>query len=142
MKERRLFLAVLFCVFAAGPLLKAQTLASGSPPKYPLAARAAGIDGPVTLKGIVSAQGKMQNVRVLSGPPELRQAAVDAVMSWTYKPYTHFGQPVEVETTVTVNFNMGKGKEKDAAQAKAQAELADSSKPPPQEVPPQPPPKQ
>nr|WP_246301721.1 energy transducer TonB [Granulicella arctica] len=130
-------------VIAGSHLLNAQTLASAKPPGYPLAARAAGIDGPVVLKGTVSKEGKMQDIRVLSGAPELQQAAVDAVSGWTYKPYKHFGQIVEVDTTVTVNFNMGVGKQKAAEQAKAQAELAKVPKPAPsQDTPQQPTPKQ
>ncbi len=69
----------------------------------------------------------MQDLSVLSGPPELRQAAIDAVKGWTYKPYKHFGHVVEVATTVTINFNMGTGKQKAAEQAKAQAEITKTS---------------
>ena len=99
------------------------TLKSASPPGYPLAAKAAGIDGSVKLTGTVSKDGRMQNLKVLSGPPELRQAAYDAVMRWVYKPYRHFGRLVEVETSVTVNFDMGKGEAKAREQEKARAEL-------------------
>jgi TonB family protein len=109
--------------------LHAQILASAKPPAYPLAARAEGIDGPVVLKAIISKEGKVQNISVISGWPELRQAAIDAVQAWTYKPYTHLGHSVEVHTTVTVNFNMGTGKKKAAEQAKAQALLAQSAQP-------------
>ena len=116
-------------IFGACLSIRAQTLASAKPPRYPLAAKAAGIDGPVVLTGIISRDGRMREVRVLSGPPELRQAAVDAVMAWTYKPYKHFGRVVEVDTTVTVNFNMGTGQKKADEQAKAQAELAKSTQP-------------
>ena len=126
-KASRGLVVLAFCTVALSLLLDAQTLASAKPPVYPLAARAAGIDGPVTLKGIISKVGKMQDIHVVSGPPELQQAAIDAVSGWTYKPYKHFGQVVEVATTVTVNFNMGVGEQKAAAQAKAQAELAQSN---------------
>ena len=122
-KKKRCLSAIVAVLLALSPLVRSQTLASAKPPAYPLAARAAGIDGPVVLKGTVSKQGKMQDIHVLSGPPELRQAAIDAVMGWTYKPYTHFGHVVEVNTTVTVNFNMGTGQKKLDEQAKAQAEL-------------------
>jgi len=71
----------------------------------------------------------MQDVHVVSGPAELRQAAIDAVQAWTYKPYRHFGRIVEVDTTVTVNFNMGIGTKKAAAQAKAQVELGKATQP-------------
>jgi len=116
----------LVSMLALAPLLNAQSLASARPPAYPLAAKAAGIDGPVVLKATISKEGKVQNIHIVSGPPELRQAAIDAVESWTYKPYKHFGRVVEVDTTVTVNFNMGVGKEKAKAQSEAQALLAKS----------------
>ena len=51
--------------------------------------------------------GTIQNLRVVSGPPMLQQAALDAVRTWSYKPYQLNGEPVEVETTVNVVFNLG-----------------------------------
>jgi TonB family protein len=102
----------------------AQNLDHAVPPVYPLAAKAAGIDGPVVLKCTITKEGKTQNVRAISGPTELLQAAIDAVSQWTYQPYRHLGRLVEVDTTITVNFKMGTGQKKDDEQAKAQAELA------------------
>lgn len=112
--------------------LKAQAeaedhLANAGPAIYPIAAKAAGIEGKVLLKGIVGTDGKMRDLRVIKGPDQLRQAAIDTVMRWVYHPYTHNGAPVEVTTTVTVNFTMGGKKEKAAAQAAAQASLAKST---------------
>lgn len=71
--------------------LQAQTGAPGSlvqaaPPMYPLAAKAAGIEGEVVLKGIIDTDGHMKNLQVVKGPSELRQAAVEAVMHWIYHP--------------------------------------------------------
>jgi protein TonB len=37
----------------------------------------------------------------------LRQAALDAVKAWRYRPYLLDGEPVEVETTVSVTFTLG-----------------------------------
>ncbi|WP_198152147.1 energy transducer TonB [Granulicella tundricola] len=116
-------MAFAISVFALPASLGAQTLASAKPPAYPLAARVAGIDGPVVLKGTVSKEGRMLDINVLSGPPELQQAAIDAVRGWIYKPYRHFGHEIEVDTTVTVNFNMGTGAKKAEAQAKAREEM-------------------
>jgi protein TonB len=45
-------------------------------------------------------------LRVVSGPALLRQAALDAVKQWRYRPYMLNGQPVEVETAVEVNFTL------------------------------------
>jgi protein TonB len=43
---------------------------------------------------------------VVSGPALLRQAALDAVKQWLYRPYLLNGQPVEVETAVSVEFKL------------------------------------
>lgn len=85
----------------AGNLL-AKTL-----PQYPAIARAAHIQGIVVLQATISKSGSIQNVRVISGPPMLQRAAMDAVRSWRYKPYLLNGEPVEVETTINVVFNLG-----------------------------------
>jgi protein TonB len=37
----------------------------------------------------------------------LRQAALDAVKTWRYRPYLLDGEPVEVQTTVDVAFTLG-----------------------------------
>ncbi|MGA3160396.1 MAG: energy transducer TonB [Terracidiphilus sp.] len=75
-------------------------------PAYPLIARNARISGTVTLAAIISKTGAIENLRVISGPIMLQQAALDAVRTWRYRPYLLDGQPVEVETTVTVNFTL------------------------------------
>jgi periplasmic protein TonB len=76
-------------------------------PQYPAIAKAARIQGTVVLQATISKDGTIQNLRVISGPPMLQQAALDAVRSWRYKPYLLNGEPVEVETTVNVVFNLG-----------------------------------
>ena len=54
--------------------------------------------------GVVDTHGKVSELNVLSGPELLRQAAVDAVSQWTYKPYLLNGKPVDVITSMTVHF--------------------------------------
>ena len=103
---------------------KPGSLQTAERPAYPLTARAAGIEGSVTVHCVVGKDGKVRDVRVVKGPVELRQAAVDAVSKCTYHPYTRFGRPVDVDTTVTVNFNMGSGQEKLDQQQKAKDILA------------------
>jgi len=75
-------------------------------PVYPAIARSAGISGTVTLEAIISKTGTIENLRVISGPMMLQQAALDAVRTWRYRPYLLDGQPVEVETTVNVIFTL------------------------------------
>ncbi len=77
-------------------------------PAYPAIAKAAGVQGVVTLQATVSKSGTIENLRVDNGPVMLRQAAVDAVKQWRYKPFLLNGEPVEVETTVNVVFSLGR----------------------------------
>jgi protein TonB len=85
-----------------------QGLAISRPdPVYPPIARAAHVQGVVVLQATISKTGAIENLKVLSGPPMLTQAAIDAVSRWRYKPYMLSGEPVEVETTVQVNFTFG-----------------------------------
>ncbi len=78
-----------------------------TPPVYPPIAAAARVSGTVVLRAIISKQGTIESLRVVSGPAMLQQAALDAVRTWQYKPYTVNNKPVEVETTVNVVFTLG-----------------------------------
>ena len=73
-------------------------------PIYPALAKAARIQGSVHLQAMISKQGMIENLQVLSGHPMLAGAAVDAVRQWRYRPYLLNGEAVEVETEITVNF--------------------------------------
>lgn len=75
-------------------------------PKYPDVARHAGIEGAVRLRAIIDKDGTVQDVKVLSGPPVLAQAATEAVRQWRYQPTLMDGKPVNVVTTVTVEFKL------------------------------------
>jgi protein TonB len=76
-------------------------------PTYPPIAKAARVSGTVVLQATISKSGTIENLRVISGPAMLQQAARDAVMQWRYKPYLLNNDPVEVETTVNVIFTLG-----------------------------------
>jgi protein TonB len=75
-----------------------------NPPIYPRFARDAHVDGTVVLHAIISKAGTISSVSVISGPAMLRQAALDAVKTWRFRPYLLNNEPVEVETTVNVIF--------------------------------------
>lgn len=75
-------------------------------PIYPAAAKAAGIQGVVHLSAIIGADGTVHELNVLSGPPELVEAATDAVKQWVYRPTLLNGDPVQVETTIDINFTL------------------------------------
>ena len=80
---------------------------SGDPPHYPVIAREQHRTGSVVLCGLINTAGKLSAVDVLTGSdPLLTQAAVEAVRTWTYKPYLLNGKATSVQTTITVNFAM------------------------------------
>jgi protein TonB len=76
-------------------------------PMYPPIAKAARVSGTVVLQATISKTGTIMNLRVISGPAMLQQAAMDAVRSWRYRPYLLNNDPVEVDTTVNVVFSLG-----------------------------------
>ena len=75
-------------------------------PAYPPLARAARLQGQVVLQAVISKQGTIENLRVLTGHPVLVPAAIEAVRQWRYRPYILNNEPVEVETQITVNFSL------------------------------------
>jgi protein TonB len=86
---------------AAGMLIQRK------PPVYPPIAKSAHVSGTVELHATISKNGTIKDLHVVSGPAMLRQAAVDAVRDWRYKPYRLNNEPTEVETTITVIFALG-----------------------------------
>ncbi|MGA8088510.1 MAG: TonB family protein [Terracidiphilus sp.] len=75
-------------------------------PQYPIIAKTVGMQGTVVLQATISKSGTIQDLQVVSGPPMLQQAAIDAVKTWRYRPYLLNNEPVEVETTVSVIFRI------------------------------------
>src|ERR1700731_4918562 len=78
-------------------------------PNYPPLARQARIQGTVVLHAVISKDGAIENLTLVSGHPMLAPAAIDAVKQWKYKPYLLNGEPVEVDTEVQVNFTLAGG---------------------------------
>jgi len=76
-------------------------------PVYPALARQMRIAGVVELQGVIGTDGRIHELRVLSGHPMLVKAAVDAVNQWIYAPTILNGQAVEVAAPITVNFKLG-----------------------------------
>jgi periplasmic protein TonB len=75
-------------------------------PIYPKLAIAAHISGTVRLVGVVTKDGAVQQIRVVSGPALLVEAALDAVRQWVYRPTMLNNKPVEVIAPIDVNFTL------------------------------------
>lgn len=73
--------------------------------QYPSMARQLHVEGEVMLLLEVDASGNVSSVKVLSGPPLLRAAAMDAVKHWQYQPATLGDTPVSSTETVKVAFH-------------------------------------
>ena len=84
-----------------------ERLAEAIPPSYPALAQHMNVQGSVVLQALIAADGSIQNLRVMSGPPILTSAAQQAVREWRFKPVFKNGMAVETKATITVNFTIG-----------------------------------
>ena len=91
-----------------GGNVQASKLISSVKPLYPAGAEAAGIEGTVLLRAVISVEGNLLGVSVMntSVDAELAKAAMDAVQQWRYQPTLLNGEPVEVVTTIAVTFRL------------------------------------
>ena len=89
-----------------GGNVQAANLSYKVAPVYPAEAKKNGIQGTVKLEVLITRDGHVSSMTVVSGPAELIQASTDAVKQWVYKPTLLNDQPVDVLTTVDVNFTL------------------------------------
>jgi TonB family protein len=75
-------------------------------PEYPEGARQQRIQGRVVLDVYISPEGAVDDVHLVSGPPQLAQAALAAVKQWRFKPRRQDGQVVPMQTRITLNFEL------------------------------------
>jgi uncharacterized protein len=90
------------------PLSKAeQHLVLRQPPRYPVIAKAARVQGSVELTLEVDAAGAVTGVLKSDGPPLLLQAATDAARQYRYRPFEINGAPADVLVEAVVRFSLG-----------------------------------
>jgi TonB family protein len=75
-------------------------------PGYPLLARQMKVQGSVILSALIGRDGLIQDLRVVSGPPILANAAQEAVKQWHFKPHYQGSETVETQARITVNFTI------------------------------------
>ncbi|HLY43315.1 MAG TPA: energy transducer TonB [Terracidiphilus sp.] len=75
-------------------------------PIYPEFAKQGHVTGTVVLGATISKTGTIQDIHYISGPEILRNAAMDAVKTWRYRPYMLDSQPVAVDTTIKLVFSL------------------------------------
>jgi len=73
-------------------------------PDYPPLALKSRAQGPVKLELLINEEGVVQEVKFISGNVLLKDAAIEAVKQWRYRPTILNGEPVPIQGTVVVNF--------------------------------------
>ena len=80
-------------------------------PRYPKAARKAGVQGQVTARATIDVDGKVTDVTIVACDPKdmgFEGATIDAVRQWEYSPATIEGRPVAVLFIVKTEFELSK----------------------------------
>jgi len=60
--------------------------------------------GNVVIDAVVGTSGEVHFISVISGPPSLREPAVESLKQYKYEPATRNGQPVPAHVTITIHF--------------------------------------
>jgi periplasmic protein TonB len=74
------------------------------PPVYPPLASKARVSGTVVLEATLTAEGRVEEIKVISGHPLLVDAAIECVKKWEYEPSYLNGIPIPVILTAKVHF--------------------------------------
>ncbi|MGH9794838.1 MAG: energy transducer TonB [Candidatus Acidiferrales bacterium] len=75
-----------------------------APVVYPQMARMTRLEGNVVIDARIDETGRVTEMRVVSGPTLLHQAAKDSLARWRYEPGTLNGKPVTTNLVVTIQF--------------------------------------
>jgi TonB family protein len=75
-------------------------------PVYPWQAKKAHIEGLVIFNALISREGRIEGLRLISGDSPFVKPAIGAVRQWRYEPYLLNGESVEVDTQIEVHFNL------------------------------------
>ena len=75
-------------------------------PDYPTLAHQAGIQGEVIIAAVIDSRGSVVDMKVVSGPPLLYMAAMNALARWKFEPTYLNGEPVPIKWNVSVKFRI------------------------------------
>jgi protein TonB len=77
-------------------------------PIYPPLAKAAGIQGTVSVQVVIDEHGRVISAKAVDGSPALRPEAQRAAMQARFSPTMLGDQPVKVSGVITYNFILGR----------------------------------
>jgi TonB family protein len=75
-------------------------------PFYPKEALQQRVEGTVRIHATVGQDGRVKNLRVVSGPASLTSAALNAAQYWRYVPALRNGEPVETDEDISIEFHL------------------------------------
>ena len=75
-------------------------------PRYPPEARAAGVEGTVTVVAHVTPAGRVRGMEIEESIPMLDQAALDCVRQWTFRTPRYDGEPIGMRATIPIRFRL------------------------------------
>jgi protein TonB len=75
-------------------------------PRYPQLAIQIHREGRVELHALISTEGRIESLEVISGDPLFIQSALAAVLEWRYRPTILNGRPIEVDTRISVIYTL------------------------------------
>lgn len=86
------------------PVVEPIVLMRAVNPPYPSFARVHRLRGAVEMSALITKEGKVSNLKALSGDPGFVGPAMAAVTHWTYRPARINGVPVNAMTRIRVIF--------------------------------------
>jgi TonB family protein len=79
-------------------------------PKYPPVAMQARVEGTVVLEATIGEDGKLHDIKVISGHPLLIGAATECIRNWRYRPAVLNGEIISSPATIEVRFIIQRSK--------------------------------
>lgn len=87
------------------PTAQAIAAAESKPqPEYSALARQMKVTGDVSVEVSITADGTVDDVRVVAGSPLLSPPVVKAVKAWRFKPFLQAGNPTKARTVLRFTF--------------------------------------
>ena len=74
-------------------------------PVFPQFAKTAGLHGSVVIAATIGTDGRLKNMKLISGNGALAVEAFRAARQWVYAPYRLNGQPIEVDARIVMDFD-------------------------------------
>jgi protein TonB len=75
-------------------------------PVYPPVARHLKLEGSVEIEAVVTEDGAVEKVNIVTGNPVLTKSAVEALKKWKFKPFMVDGKPVRAVAPVSFAFKL------------------------------------